>query len=153
MTETLTRSLSDVLSDFRFAMLTTEDLTARPLTIQETEGATVRFLVDAEAGWTGQVDGRRVVLALADPKQNAWASVTGLARLSQDRGLIERLYDAEADAFFDGADDPRLRVLVVEATEGEWWDGPSGRLGTALAVAKAKVTGGHADDAGTIDLR
>lgn len=152
MTETLTRSLSDVLDDFRFAMLTTEDLTARPLTVQETEGDVVRFLVDAEASWTSTVKGGRVVLALADPKQNAWASVTGTARLSQDRGLVERLYNPEADAFFDGKDDPRLRVLEVHATEGEWWDGPSGRLGTALAVAKAKVTGGHADDAGTIDL-
>ena len=153
MTDTLTRSLSDVLSDFRVAMLTTQDLTARPLTIQETDGDVVRFLCDAEAGWTDQVEGDRVVLALADPKQNAWASVTGTARLSQDRGLIGRLYNAEADAFFEGKDDPRLRVLEVHATAGEWWDGPSGRLGTALAVAKAKVTGGHADDAGTIDLR
>lgn len=152
MTETLTRSLSDVLSDFRFAMLVTADMTARPLTIQETEGHLVRFLCDSEASWTADADGQQVTLALEDPTGNSFASVTGTARLTHDMAVIERLYGPQSDAFFDGVDDPRLRLLTVEATVGEWWDGPSGRLGTALAVAKAKVTGGHADDVGTIDL-
>lgn len=152
MTDTLTRPLSDVLSDFRFAMLVTADGTARPLTVQEVDGDTVRFLVDVEAPWTSAASGARVTLALADPKGNAFASVTGTSRLTQDRATVDRLYDVAADAFFEGKDDPRLRVLEVDATEGEWWDGPSGRLGSALAIAKAHVTGGHADDKGTIRI-
>jgi general stress protein 26 len=154
MTDTKTRTLSDVVSDFRFAMLTTGDLTARPLTVQELDGETVRFLVDSEAAWIGDVEGKPVLLALADPKGNAFASVTGQAITSSDPALIERLYNPAADVFFKGKDDPRIRVLEVRATSGEWWDGPSGRIGNVLALAVAKATGDESKvgDSGTIDL-
>jgi general stress protein 26 len=158
MTTTQTKTLSDTVTDFRFAMLVTYDgaaLTSRPLTLQETEGDVLRFLVDDEAEWTRAVDGRAVHLAFADPKGNAFASVAGVGRLTQDRATIERLYSGAADVFFDGADDPRIRLLEVTATSGEWWDGPSGRVGNVLALVAAKVTGDQskAGDSGTVDLR
>ena len=59
-TKTQSRSLRDVTSDFRFAHLVTSDngaLTARPLTLQETEGEVLRFLVDVEADWSSQAQG------------------------------------------------------------------------------------------------
>ena len=153
MTQTTTRTLSDVLHDFRFAMLTTQDLTARPLTVQEVDGDTVRFLIDATPDWVAQAEGAQVALALADG--STFASIHGVSTVRDDRATIERLYDAGADAFFDGKDDPRIRVLDVVGTKGEWWDGPSGRLGTALALARARVTGdpSQVGDAGSIDLR
>jgi general stress protein 26 len=155
---TKSRSLSDVTSDFRFAMLVTATsgaVSSRPLTVLETEGQTLRFLIDAEARWATAADGQPVHLAFADPKSNAFASVTGTGRVVADRALIERLYGPEADVFFEGKDDPRVRVLEVTATEGEWWDGPSGRVGEAVAMVRAKVTGDpdKVGDSGDIDLR
>ena len=157
-TTTQTRSLADVLDGFRFAHLVTSDggaLTSRPLTVQEVDDDVLRFLVDVEADWSSEADGKPVLLAFADPSDNAFVSVTGAARLSQDRATIERLYDPEASAFFDSADDPRLRVLEVTATSGEWWDGPSGRVGQAVAMLRAKVTHdeGAVGESGSIDLR
>ena len=160
--KTLTRSLPDVTADFRFAMLVvasgeppTTTLTSRPLTLLETEGDVLRFLVDATAAWTAAADGSPVHVALADPGKNAFASVTGAARMRHEPDLVRRLYNPEADVFFDGPDDPRVRVLEVTASSGEWWDGPSGRIGEAVALLRAKVTHDESKvgDSGAIDLR
>lgn len=141
------RSLSEALDPFRFAMFVTHDgrgLGARPLTVQEVEGDVVRFLVSAQADWYDAVAARpQVLLSFADPTGNSYASVSGTATGTADRALVERLYNPVADAFFEGVDDPQLRVLEVTATDGEWWDGPSGRIGQAIGILRTKLSGDH----------
>lgn len=66
-----------------------------------------------------------------------------------NRGMIERLWNPGAAAFFDGKDDPTVRVLEINVTSGEWWDGPSGRVGQVLSMVKATL-GGDAGSAGPI---
>lgn len=111
--------------------------------------------MDVEADWSSEADSQPVLLAFADLSGSTFVSVSGTARLSQDRAMIERLYSPAAGAFFAGADDPRIRVLEVTANSGEWWDGPSGRVGNAVAMLRAVVTqdGSKAGDSGSIDLR
>lgn len=157
-TDTETRSLHEVLKDFRFANLVTTSasagLTARPLTVAEHQGGVVRFLVDSEADWITDADSKPVLLSLADPKGNSFASVSGTAVVQRNEDTIKRLYGVGADTFFDGVDDPRIRVLEVTATTGEWWDGPSG-LGRKVALAVAHHAGDESKigDSGTIDVR
>jgi general stress protein 26 len=72
--------------------------------------------------------------------------------VSTDPGEIALLWNVGAAAFFEGKDDPNLAVLHVTATGGQYWDSPSGRIGSLIAMAKAAVTGDHgaAGDHGAI---
>jgi general stress protein 26 len=153
MVDDNTRTLDDVLDGLRFAMLTTESpggLSARPLTLMEQDGSTLRFLVAQSSGWVDDV--ADVGVSFADPQHNTYVALTGAARLSLDRATIERLWNPMAKAFFDGPSDPDLAVLEVEVSTGEWWDGPSGRAGQALAMLRAVVAHdeGKAGDSGTV---
>ena len=133
------RPLDDVIDGQRVAMLVTssaEGLTARPVTILDIHGDVFGFLVDRTTPWALDVAGGAtdVLLAFAGPHANRWVSLSGRARLLDDRATLERLWSPEIGAFFDGVDDPTLVALEVEVTGGEWWEGPSGRLGRAIAM-------------------
>ena len=149
------RSLSEALDGHRFAMVTTADgdtLSARPLTLLEHDGSTLRFLVSRSAPWTADLTGGGPVgAAFADPGDNSYTSVNGHGTLDHDRALIERLWNPIAGVYFDGQDDPDIAVLEVVVTGGEWWDGPSSKVGQAIDMLVTKVTGrSPADEHGDV---
>jgi general stress protein 26 len=140
------RSLDAALHDLRFAMVTTisgEALTARPLTMLEHDEHTLRFLVAFGSDWVHELmeSSRQVLVAFADPGANSWVSVSGEARIHQDRSVIDRLWNPAAGIYFDGKDDPEVSVLEVRVSSGEWWDGPNGRVGRAIAMLRAAASG------------
>ena len=153
MVDDNTRTLDDVLDGLRFAMVTTESpggLSSRPLTLMEQEGGTLRFLVSQSADWVQDV--ADVQVSFADPQANTYVALTGTASLSLDRALLERLWTPMAKAFFDGPGDPDLGALEVQVRGGEWWDGPSGRIGQGIAMLRAAVTHdeGNAGSSGAV---
>jgi general stress protein 26 len=139
------RSLTDALDGHRFAMVTTaagDTLSARPLTLLEHDGTTLRFLVSRSAPWTADLTGGGPVgAAFAEPGDNSYTSVSGHGTLNHDRALIDRLWNPVAGVYFEGKDDPDITVLEVVVTGGEWWDGPSSKVGQAIDMLVTKVTG------------
>ncbi len=151
------RTLDDVLDGLRFAMVTTmssEGMTARPLTVAESEGGVIRFLVSAATEWVKDLHGGPgpVQVAFAEPKDGRYIALTGTARVSTDRALVERLWSAPAKAFFTGPDDPDAVALEVEVRSGEWWDAPDGRVGRAIGMLRAVITrdGSKVGDSGIV---
>ena len=149
------RSLDDAVDGHRFAMVTTtsgSEMTSRPLTLLEHDGATLRFLVSASASWAGDLDGAGapVNVAFADPDDNTFASLAGSGSLTKDRALIDRLWNPIAGVYFDGEDDPDIAVLEVTVTGGEWWDGPSSKIGQAIDMARITLTGRSLDEHGDV---
>ncbi len=139
-----TRTLSEALDGLRFAMVATEDATsgqwrARPLAVAAADGSVLSFLVSVGADWVeGMPDGGApTTVTLSDPGKNAYVALQGQARLSQDRARIAELWNVGAASWFDGQDDPQVRVLSITVDHGEFWDGPSGRVGQLLQMAKA----------------
>lgn len=52
-----------------------------------------------------------------------FASLSGTARVVDDRALVERLWRDEWQAWFSGGkDDPSLRLIVINGERGEYWD-------------------------------
>jgi general stress protein 26 len=146
------RTLEDVLDGLLFAMVSTSapggDGLARPLTLLELDAPLLRFLVSREAEWVAPLlaDEGPVQVSFADPSENTYVSVAGLGRVVRDEDLIERLWNPAAGAYFDGRDDPAIAVLEVEVVDGEWWDGPSSKVGQALSMVRTKVTGSASGD-------
>jgi general stress protein 26 len=146
-TDTEARPLDDVLADLRFAMVGTADGTtwkSRPLTLAGRSGATLHFLVSADADWVQALDGTGsptagspTTVTFSDPHKNSYVALQGSARAMRNEALIRDLWNPAAKAYFDSPDDPMIRVLEVEVEYGEYWDSPGGTVGRLLTMARA----------------
>ena len=145
------RPLDDLVDNGDTVMLTTTvdgRPSSRPMTVAGVSGDRLDFLVDTTTEWVEDVarGGAVVHVTISDTRGNTYLALNGTATMTDDRAEIDRLWNPAASAFFDGQDDPILAVLNFAITDGQYWDSPSGRIGSLLALVKAAV-GGH-DDAG-----
>jgi len=138
------RHVTDVVSPGTVAMVTTRGRLghrSRPLTIASVDGDRLCFLVSEGSDWVRDLQpGTDTECTVADPGDNHYVALSGESRVVHDPELIERLWSPAANAFFDGADDPDVRVLEVGVREGQWWEGPDSRAGTLLAMVRSAIT-------------
>lgn len=135
-----TRTLSDLASGIRFAMVTTngpEGLRSRPVTVQKATDAAVWFLVADDADWLGEVDGKDLNVALVD--DTTWVSITASGQLIRDPAVLDDLGDPISDAWFDEGQEP----VALQATmhHADWWSAP-GKLGQIIGLAKGVLGDG-----------
>jgi general stress protein 26 len=149
-----TKDLSDLVDGGTIAMLMTmigDEHTSRPLTVAGVDGGRVSFLVDRTTDWATAIGASTPVhLSVSDVRSNTYLSLQGRAEVTPDASEVERLWNPAAAAFFDGEDDPAVGVLHFDVGGGEYWDSPGGRLGSAIAVVKAAVTGDPAGEHGDV---
>ena len=128
-----------------FCMFTTWDgqhQQARPLSarVNRDEHA-IYFLVDVDGEKNAQVaEYPTVSVTFSDIGAMTYVAISGQAAISNDRAKIKQLWNAFDKAWWDGEDDPAIRLLTVIPEEGELWDSP----GKAVAFSKmlvAAVTG------------
>ena len=145
LTDTPARSLDEALDGLRFAMVATagpgQQWESRPLALAGSDGATVSFLVSADTDWVAALEagGSPTTVTFSDPGKNTYVALQGSARALDDRARIHELWNPGAASYFDGKDDPAVRVLEVTVDRGEFWDGPHGRLGSLVQVAAAAL--------------
>ena len=152
MTDTIDerKKVAELIKDFRFAMFVTRHtdgkLVAHPLTVQETEfDGDLWFLVSKRSSPVADL--------AADSEANvsfsssdSWVSLSGTARLIEDRQKIEELWNPVVEAWFpDGPDDPFVGVLKFTAESAEYWDSPGGKIATAFSFVKSRLTGKQYD--------
>lgn len=140
--------LRELIDKFNTAMLVTRakdgGLRSRPL-------STVHNPEDPERLYfSTSVDSPKVGELQADPCVNVcmqskreFVSVTGIARLVNDRALVDKLWSETWRVWFPkGKDDPSLRILIVEPSEAGYWDASGIEGATYLfEMAKAYVMG------------
>ena len=141
------KPLADLLHKGDTVMLMTmigDEHSSRPMTVADVQGSEFACLADTTADWYDAVaTGEAIVhVTLSDVRRNNFAALNGTASTTGDRSEIERLWNPAASAFFDGKDDPKLAVLRFVVSDGQYWDSPSGRLGSMIAIVRAAV-GGH----------
>ena len=147
-----------LMREDRFCMLTSVGpegrLHAHPMTPQEiSDEGDVWFFLDRTSEQAANIETeKRVNLAFSDG--STWVSVAGHGRVLRDEEKISELWNPMVEAWFpDGPDSPALALLHVESDSAEYWDTPGGRIASALAFVKTRVTGerpsGHSE---SVDL-
>lgn len=116
---------------------------SRPLSARVRQGEhAIYFLVDESGEKNLQLEEYPAVSCTwADNGNYKYVLVSGSARLTNDRAKITELWTKSDEAWWDGDDDPTIRLLTVTPERGELWDSP----GKAVALVKmvtAVVTGG-----------
>ncbi|QGG95424.1 pyridoxamine 5'-phosphate oxidase family protein [Actinomarinicola tropica] len=146
--------LKALATDQRVVMLTTADtssalpqLEGRPLTVLDVDDAgTCWFLVDGTADWIGQVRGGGAAsISGNDMSDGTWFSTSGRAELVEDRSRIDELWTPFAEAWFEGANDPRLAALAVHVDTLAWWESADNRLVRLWKMATAALGSGQGD--------
>jgi general stress protein 26 len=141
--------LRDMVKDIDFCMLTTIDEAgdphSRPMSSNgdiDTHGD-LWFFTSASSQKVSEVESSpKVNVSFADPENQRYVSVTGVAHLVRDRQKIDELWRPEFKMWFPkGKDDPEVALLRVSLEKGEYWDSPSSTIGYALKFVSSLVTG------------
>jgi general stress protein 26 len=139
--------LLELVREFKTAMLVTHrldgPLRARPLSLaQEHDDGVLYFATAVDSPKVDEVVvAPDVLVTLQDSSR--YVSISGKARVTRDRALIERLWSEPWRVWFpDGKDDPKLCILAVIPEEAEYWD-QSGTKGLRYLaqMIKAYATG------------
>ena len=150
----------ELMRSDRFCMLTSIGagdqgrLHAHPMTPQEvTDDADTWFFIDSSSEQAANINAeKRVNLAFSDG--STWLSVAGHGRVVHDAAKVDELWNPMVEAWFpEGKDSPDLALLLVQSDSAEYWDTPGGRIASAMAFAKTRITGerpsGHSE---SVDL-
>lgn len=121
---------------------------SRPMGAQKVdEQGNLYFFSAADSEHNAEIAAdNRVELLFSNPSASEFLIVNGTATISQDRALIDELWNDMAKAWFPGGkDDPNLSVIKVTTDISHYWDTKYGKAITLLAIATAAVTGQQFD--------
>lgn len=81
-------------------------------------------------------------------------SVFGTSEIIDDKDTIDSLYSKMDNAYFDGAEDPQIRVIKFSPSEAAYWSTDGNKLVALFKMGVAAVTGKNQDlgSTGKIDL-
>lgn len=158
MSATQTRSddlekLRAMIKDIDFCMLTTIDEQGDPHSRPMSSNGDIDpngdlwFFTSASSHKVSEIKkSPKVNVSFADPDNQQYVSVTGVAQLVRDRQKIDELWRPEFKMWFPkGKDDPEVALLRVSLEKGEYWDSPSSTIGYALSFVSSLVTGKQSD--------
>ncbi len=158
MTETNARDnelqkLRDLVKDIDFCMLTTIDEHGDPHSRPMSSNGDIDpdgdlwFFTNVSSHKVSEVENTpKVNVSFADPENQRYVSITGVAQLVRDRKKIEELWRPEFKMWFPkGKDDPEIALLRIGLEKAEYWDSPSSTIGFALSFVSGLVTGKQPD--------
>lgn len=140
--------LWELIKDVRFAMISHQTEThAQPMTMLNSErmdeDQNVYFILKDTNDIVQAVEAGRNQLGLAfsKPSDDIYVSISAHGEISTDRALIDKLWNPWAENWFDGKDDPSVRVLVAKAVSAEYWNVTDNKVTHLLKVLKGNITG------------
>ena len=101
-----------------------DDGHARPMTAQtETdEGGPIWFFTSVDNALYNQINaGARAMAHFASKGHDVWATIHGDLSTTQDRAVIDRLWNPFVAAWYDGKDDPKIALIRLDAETAEVW--------------------------------
>jgi general stress protein 26 len=143
------QKLRDMVKDIDFCMLTTMDengdLHSRPMSAngEIDVNGDLWFFTGVSSHKVSEVaNSPKVNVSFADPKNQHYISITGLAQLVRNRKKIEELWKPEFKMWFpEGKDDPEVALLRISLEKAEYWDSPSSTVSYVLSFVSSLGTG------------
>ena len=101
---------------------------ARPMAaVIDEKRSPIWFFTSSDSAIVDKAGSGGTAIATFAAKGKLYASIQGRLSVSQDRAMIDKLWNPGAAAWFeDGKDDPKIRLLRLDADNAEiWLDGSS----------------------------
>ncbi|MEO7936557.1 MAG: pyridoxamine 5'-phosphate oxidase family protein [Dokdonella sp.] len=132
-----------------------EDGHSRPMTaIVENESGPIWFFTGKPNGVVENLqNGHRAIAAFSSKGHDLFASIHGSLSTSNDRAVIDRLWNPFIAAWFDGKDDPKLVLLRFDADHAQVWLNESNLLAGVKLLFGVDPKEDYRDKVGDVDLR
>ena len=154
-TEKKLEQLYELIDGIEIAMLTTRrpdgSLVSRPMQTQARRAGTdLWFMTSVEAGKVDELEREpQVNLGYYKDGTREYVSVSGRARVTQDKAMIHQLYKPDWKAWLGdeggerdgGPDDPRIALIEVQAESASYLKTDRPRFVAMFKVAAALVSG------------
>ena len=145
------------LDDDRTVMLGAEGIAPRPMTaIAEDDRAPLWFFTSSDTDLGKALDassGIAGVASFAAKDHDLFATLRGQLTADNDRDVIDRLWNPFIAAWFEGKDDPKLRLLRMDAPEAHVWLNENSMLAGAKMLLGADPKKSYEDKAGQVNLQ
>ena len=141
----------EYIKDIRVGMLTTEhnnELRSRPMHIVQNEyDGTIWFYTNINSEKVFDLKNHRHIgLTFEDQNNEVYVSLTGTAKLSNDKDIIDKFWNPFVAAWFpNGKDGHDVGLIEIKITKGEHWDSNSSRMLQLFEIAKANITNEYPD--------
>ena len=132
-----------------------EDGHARPMTAQtEDDKSPIWFFTSADNGIVQKLAaGNRAIAAFASKNHELFATIHGGIVVDNDRAVIERLWNPFVAAWYEGGkDDPKLRLLRMDAEHAEIWLNESSLLAGVKMLLGVDPKQDYKDKVADVDL-
>ncbi|MFZ2236411.1 MAG: pyridoxamine 5'-phosphate oxidase family protein [Dokdonella sp.] len=132
-----------------------EDGHSRPMTAQaENQQSPIWFFTSKDNGLVKHLDkGRRATASFASKEHDLFASINGSLHVDNDRAVIDRLWNPFVAAWYTGKDDPKLRLLRLDAEHAEVWLNESSLLAGVKMALGIDPKKDYKDKVADVDLR
>jgi general stress protein 26 len=158
-TEEALRQIYTKIEGIKYAMITSTGqdglLRSRPMATTEAErnGELWFFIYDDSDKANEIAKNPQVNLSYTD-SSSINVSISGIARVVQDRQRMERLWNPLFRSWFPKAlDEPGIALLCVTIEEAEFWDTTSSKVAQLFQMAKSILTGSQANPAEHKEIR
>ena len=145
------------LDDDRTVMLGAEGIAPRPMTaIAEDDRAPLWFFTSSDTDLGKALDassGIAGVASFAAKDHDLFATLRGQLTADNDRDVIDRLWNPFIAAWFEGKDDPKLRLLRMDAPEAHVWLNENSMLAGAKMLLGVDPKKSYEDKAGQVNLQ
>jgi general stress protein 26 len=128
-------TLNKLIKGIEVVMLSTCEsdgtIHSRPMATQKTDfDGDLWFFTRAASHKVEEIEREHHVnVSYADPSNQRYISVSGLARLVRDRSRFDELWDPSYSTWFpQGKDDADLALLRVTVQRAEYWEGASSNV-------------------------
>ena len=157
--EELEEKLWKALKDDRTLMLGldgVEDGHARPMTAQyEQVRGPLWFFTSGDNALVrrlGSGGSQRAIAAFVAKDHEIFASLQGDLRVDADRAVVERLWNPFVAAWYEGKDDPKLRLLRLDAGHAEIWLNANSLLAGVKMLFGSDPKQDYKDNGARVDL-
>ena len=141
----------------RTVMLGATGVAPRPMTaMAEDDRAPLWFFTASDTELAESLDGSRghaAIATFAAKDHDLFATIEGVLRIDNDRAMIDRLWSPFVAAWFDGGkDDPKLRLLRMDAADAHVWLNENSLLAGVKLLLGVDPKKSYEDKVGNVDL-
>ena len=142
----------------RTVMLGATDVAPRPMTaMAEDDRAPLWFFTASDTELAESLDGSRghaAIATFAAKDHDLFATIGGQVVIDNDRATIDRLWNPFIAAWFEqGKDDPKLRLLRMDAAEAHVWLNENSMMAGAKMLLGVDPKKSYEDKTGQVDLQ
>ena len=144
--------IADKIKGIRVTTFSTLDekgnMCSRPMATQDIEfDGTVWFMTSEDSDKIRHITNNPLVgLSYTNGDDSTFVSLSGKAEILVDQARIKEFWNDFYKAWFDGPEDPKIRLIKVTIERAEYWDMPGGKIGQYASMAKAVLTGDKQDE-------